>query len=98
MVMSIYYLYSIIIVFIIIILIIRFFVLKNHKIPEKIFVEALRNENSGDFEAAIISYEIALQIVKKAKHHNYSLENKILEKIKVLHTVIEYKYNLQFTR
>jgi hypothetical protein len=85
-------------ILLIIILLIRSVVLKNNRVPEKLFVEALKNENSGDFEAAVILYDNALHEVKKGKLHDFSLENKIIEKIKVLHMTIDYKNNLQFTR
>lgn len=80
--------------FIIILSLILFFIyslFKSRKdIPAKLFYEALRNENSGHFEEAIVTYECALDEAKKRKFHN-SLKNKIVEKLKVLHTTIEYK-------
>jgi len=85
-------------ILLIIILLIRSVVLRNNNILEKLFIEAIKNENSGDFEAAIISYENALNEVKKGKLHDSDLENKIMGKIKVLHTAIDYKNNLQYTR
>lgn len=73
-------------------------VLREKNTPVKLFFEAVKSENSGNFEAAIIFYENALMELKKGKPHDYELEKKIIAKIKVLHTAIEYKNNLQFTR
>jgi len=52
----------------------------------------LKDENSGNFEEAIITYENALIEVKKIKYNN-TLKNKIVEKLKLLHTVIDYNNN-----
>lgn len=62
-------------------------------ISEKSFSIALQSENNGEYEDALLNYEIALAQVKKMKHHK-DLKSKILEKIKVLHTVIQYQKNL----
>jgi hypothetical protein len=80
-----------------IIFLIRFFIIWKKNIPVELFVEALRNENNGNFEEAVITYETALNEFKKMKLHR-NLENKIIEKLKVLHTIIEYKNNLRFIR
>jgi hypothetical protein len=82
----------------IIILLFRTFILWKKSVPVELFVEALRNENNGNFEEAIITYETALNKSKKIRFFSNSLENKIIEKIKVLHTIIDYKNNLRFTR
>ena len=50
--------------------------------PVELFVEALRNENNGHFETAVVTYESALNAVEKSRFHSY-LKNKIIEKIKV---------------
>ena len=78
---------------------IRSLVLRKKSIPVTLYVEALRNENSGHFEEAIATYENALMEVKKEKfQYGGSLKNKIVEKLKVLHTIIEYKNSLRFVR
>lgn len=94
--LSSYYIF-LIMVLLLVILLIRSFLLRNKKTPVELFVEALRNENSGHFEAAVITYETALNAVKKSRVHSY-LKNIIIEKIKVLHIIIEYKNGLRFTR
>lgn len=77
------------------ILIIRSVVLKGNDNPVKLFAEALRKENNGQLEDAITTYENALNEVKKGRFHK-SLKNKITEKLKVLHTKIEYRNSFYF--
>lgn len=67
-------------------------------VPVELFAEALRNENSGQFETAIITYERALNEVKKIRFQGSSLKSKIIERLKVLHTVMEYKNGFHFGR
>jgi hypothetical protein len=43
-----------------------------------------------------MNYENALSEVKKNRSHR-DLENRIIQKLKVLYTVSEYKKNIQFT-
>jgi hypothetical protein len=64
----------------------------------ELFVQALRNENSGQFEAAVTTYENALNEVKKVMFHDNNLKKRIIDKLKVLHTIIEYKNSLRVTR
>ena len=71
--------------------------LKKKDLPVELFVEGLRYENDGHFDEAIMNYENALSEVKKNRVHR-DLENKIIQKLKVLYTVSEYKKNIQFTR
>lgn len=59
--------------------------------PVKLFNEAVRLENSGDFATALVNYENALNAVKKNRFRSNYLKNRINEKLKLLHTVIEYK-------
>ena len=89
--------FFLLIVLSIIILLIHIFVLHRKNIPVELFVEALRNENNGHFEQAVLTYEIALNEVNKIRFHS-TLKNKIIQKLKLLHTVIEYKNNLHFIR
>lgn len=95
--MTIYYLVSIVVGGCIILLIIRAVAQGKKKITDALFAEALRNENSGDFETAMITYTKALNEVNKIRFHN-QFKNKIIEKLKVLHTTIEYKKGLGFHR
>ena len=93
--MSLYYYFFLILALSLITLFIRSLVLQKKTIPSKLFDEALRNENSGHFEEAVVTYENALNEVKKRRFHN-GMENKIVEKLKVLHTAIEYKNSFHF--
>jgi NurA-like 5'-3' nuclease len=78
-------------------ILIRFLIGRKKDISVDFFVIALRNENNGYFEEAVASYEKALTEATKSRFHTI-LKNKIIEKLKVLHTVIEYKNNLRFVR
>ena len=71
---------------------------RKRNVPVELFAEALRNENSGQFESAIITYERALNEYKKIRFQGNNLRSKIIEKLKVLHTVIEYKNGFHFGR
>jgi hypothetical protein len=72
-----------------------FFQRKN--LPVKLFVEGLKDENSGHFEEAIRKYENALTEIKNNRFHS-TLKNKIIQKMKLLETIIKYKNGLRFTR
>ena len=71
--------------------------LKKKDLPVELFVEGLKYENDGHFDEAIINYENALSEVGKNRFHQ-DLKNKIIQKLKVLRTIIEYKKNIQFIR
>ena len=77
--------------------IISSFLLKKKDLPVELFLERLKYENNGHFDEAIINYENALSEVQKNRFH-LDLKSKIIQKLKVLHTFIEYKKNFQFTR
>ncbi len=81
----------------IITLVIYSFILRRKSISVELFVEALKNENAGHFEAAVITYEAALNQFKKTRFHN-SFKDKITQKIKLLHTLIAYENHLRFIR
>jgi len=92
-----YYIFSIMLIALILILF-RSFIARKKSIPVTLYTEALRNENSGHFEEALVRYENALKEVQKEKFQRGNLKNKIVDKLKVLHTIIEYKSSLQFIR
>jgi hypothetical protein len=73
------------------------FLLRQNNIPIKLFIEALKNENMGRFEAAEINYTTALNAVKKIRFHK-DLKNKIIEKLKLMHTILEYQNGLGFNK
>jgi hypothetical protein len=91
--MPFYYYFFLFIVLSIIFLVFRSLFLRKRNISVDLFVEALRNENSEHFEEAVINYECALQEAGKLRFHR-NLKNKIIGKLKVLHTFIEYKNNM----
>jgi hypothetical protein len=95
--MPFYYLIFIFTVLSLLIFLIRSFVQSKKNIPVELFVAALLQENSGHFEKAVIGYESALHEVKKIRF-NRVLKNKIIEKLKLLHTVIEYNNNFILIR
>jgi len=68
-----------------------------NEFPTELFMKALKNENKGKFEEAVITYETALMEFNKSTFHR-EFKNKIMGKIKLLHTVIEYQKNTHFIR
>ena len=95
--MPFYYYIFLVIVLSIVFLIIRSLVLRRKNIPVQLYVTALHNENNGNFEEALAAYESALNEVKKIRFHS-RLKHKIIEKIKLLHTLIEHKNSFRFIR
>ena len=61
-----------------------------------LFMEALRNENSGNYEAAILGYETALAEVSKSGFSKNGLTAKITGKLKVLKSLISYQENFHY--
>jgi hypothetical protein len=92
------YYYFLLIIGLSLILLVRFFILRKRNIPAEMFLEALRNENSGNFEEAVITYENALNEVKKIRFHDSSLKRRITEKLKVLRTIIDYEHSQHVVR
>lgn len=64
---------------------------------DKLFLEGLKQENNGHFEEAIMNYENALDEMKKKKYDRH-LGDKIIQKLTILNTIVEYKKSLRFTR
>jgi hypothetical protein len=91
------FLFLIVALFGIVIIVINFWEYRKNNVAGKLFAEALRNENSGDFETAVIKYEKALMEAKQIRFQS-QLKSKITEKIKLLHSAIEYKKTFHFTR
>lgn len=63
---------------------------KRRNTPDTLLAEALRYENNGVYDKAVISYKAALEKIKKIRSQRM-LQSKISEKLKVLHTLIEYE-------
>ena len=93
-----YYFYLLsLLVLAIVFLLFRYAILRKKNISLLFFIEARKNENEGHFEEAIMNYENGLSEVNKTRFHN-NMKNKIIAKLKVLHTMIEYKNSLLFIR
>lgn len=60
-------------------------------VPDKLFHAALQKENDGRFEEAELGYQSALLEVKSRRFQSNKLKGAIIEKLKVLNTVIEYR-------
>ena len=71
--------------------------LKKKNLPVELFIEGLKYENDGHFDEAIMNYKNALLEAKKNRFQE-DLENKIIQKLKVLNTIIEYQRNFGFAR
>ncbi|MDP4265014.1 MAG: hypothetical protein Q8941_20975 [Bacteroidota bacterium] len=78
-------------------LLLRYFVRPKRNITIGLFTEALKKENSGRYEEAMISYTSALDEAKKTPFHG-SMKSKIIQKLKVLHTIMEYKGNFHLNQ
>ena len=62
-----------------------------------LYVKALKDENSGHFEEAITGYEIALAQCRRIGFQR-ALKNKIIGKVKLLHTIVDYNNSSRFVR
>ena len=71
---------------------------RQKNLPADLFAEALRDENSGEFEKAFTQYKMALDALTRSRFQNTGLKKKIEEKLKILNTVIEYNSNSQFRK
>ena len=60
----------------------------------KLFHAALQDENSGEFASAILQYETALNEAEK-NGFDEQLRSRIIEKLKVLHTITEYEKDMR---
>ena len=88
--MTSYYSLLLIVPGVVVFLIVRYFVERSKHQVVALFKTALKEENTGRFEAAIKQYELALHEAEK-NGFNRSLQLLINEKLKVLHTINEYE-------
>lgn len=95
--MQFYYYIFMAIALLIVVLSLRYFIREKKNVPARLFAEALKNENSGHLAEAVITYKYALHEVRKVRFHS-GLENKIVQKLKVLNTVMEYTHDSHFSR
>jgi len=75
----------------------RAFIYWRNNIPVGLYLKALRDENSGHFEEAVTSYEAALSQCDGLKFQR-AFKNKIIGKVKLLHTIIDYNKTFRFVR
>jgi hypothetical protein len=75
----------------------RAFIYWRNNIPVGLYLKALRDENSGHFEEAVTCYEAALSQCEGLKFQR-AFKNKIIGKMKLLHTIIEYNKTFRFVR
>jgi hypothetical protein len=59
-------------------------------LPEKLFKEALKQENSGFFVEARAGYVHAMEAINRKKFQSRKLRNMIAEKLNTLHSFIRY--------
>ena len=78
-------------------LLVRYLVLRKTSLSTQWYIKGMRAENKGLYDEAAASYENALSEMKKNRL-NRSLEIKIREKLKVLHTINTYKRDQDFIR
>ncbi len=95
--MQVYYYVYLAIVLTIAVLLVRYISRKKKNVSARLFAEALKDENNGHFDEALITYTNALEEVKKTRFHG-NMESKIIGKLKVLNTVIDYRNNSHFIR
>jgi hypothetical protein len=76
----------------VIVTLIRDAVVRRKNMPVDLFIEGSEKENSGQFEKALLDYESALSVSKKIRSPR-NFTNKIIEKIKLLHMVMEDQRN-----
>ena len=76
----------------------RRFIFRKKNIPDELFSEALRKENDGNFAIAKGIYERALDEINKTGFQGSDLKNKIIDKLKVLDTVINYGNSFHYDR
>ena len=76
-----------------IILTLRHYFQKRKSVPVDLYIEALRDENAGNYEAAVVTYKNALAEFRKKKLSDNNLEERIMDKLKILHNMINYEQN-----
>ena len=87
----------IVVVVLTILFLVRIYFSRKRSLPVQLYMEALKNENSGDLEAAIRIYNNALIEAQKLRGQG-DLETRIIAKLKLLNTVIAYRNGFQFHR
>lgn len=73
-----------------IVLLLLFFHSRRKTEADTLYEEGLKEENIGNFKEAVLVYKKALSVVDNFRFRS-ELKTKILNRIKVLHTVIKYE-------
>jgi hypothetical protein len=89
-IMNSYYSFLLVLPAALLFLLVRYALGKKDSTAVSLYKAALKEENTGRFEAAIIQYELALQEAGK-NGFDKSLILLINEKLKVLHTITKYE-------
>lgn len=94
--MSSFYYYFLVLLLPLVIVLAMLFLKAKKDIPSALFSAALKKENSGLYVEAIVIYEMALKEIKKTRFQT-EFKDKIVGKLKVLHTLIAYEGNTVIT-
>jgi len=95
--MIIFYIIASIITLIIIILLIgKTIIQKNRQSSVSLYVKALKDENSGNLEGALANYKSAYEEAAKTRFQE-NMKERILNKMKVLHSMKGYNKQFQLT-
>jgi hypothetical protein len=76
---------------------IRFLVSYQSNIPTAFFIAAIKEENNGRYEEALVNYQSALDELERS-HDFGSMKYRVIEKKKLMYTIIAYKKNSRFVR
>jgi hypothetical protein len=95
--MQTYYVIYLIILLGFLFLLVRYLIVRRTSGATRLFIEATRAENDGNLQEAITTYEYALSEIKKVRFHSH-LKIRIIEKLKVLHTLNTYNLDQGFVR
>lgn len=95
--MPFYFFLYLLVLIVFLFLLVRSFILKRHPLPFQLFAKGLQTENNGNFDEATIIYENALCEVKKIRFHHV-LQEKIIEKLKLLSSIKKYNKEQNFIR
>ena len=92
-----YYILYLVIFLGILFLFVRYLFWRKTSLSAQLYMKGMRAENSGLYDEATVSYENALNEIKKTRFHS-RLEIKIREKLKLLHTITTYERDQGFVR
>lgn len=95
--MILFYTIALITILIIAILLIGKTVIQKNRRPSvSLYVKALKDENSGDIDAALANYKSAYEEAAKTRFQE-NMKQRIIKKMKVLHSMNGYNKQFQLT-